>query len=359
MASIPSTRVQHGFLLLLGAAAVAVSFAILQPFLMPLVAAIALAILFYPLHHRIHGYLRRPGLAAGLSVLLVILLIALPAIGIGSAVLREARQLYDLAANKSAAGGGWAEWTANLLHRSISWAGVESPETEEQIRTALIDRLQAFGGTALAFGRDVLANLVSLILSTIVTLFSLFYLFRDGVRIKNRLAHIMPLAPGAVDRLFTDIGESVLANVYGISAVALTQGGLIALIFYLLGLQSPALWGTIGGFCSMLPIVGPAIVWVPAALILAIGGSWGKAAILVGFGTGVIGLADNFIRPYVISGRVNLHPLLVFFALLGGVEAFGFLGLFIGPATLSVAVAVFELLRADATPAPVSDRTSL
>lgn len=190
------------------------------------------------------------------------------------------------------------------------------------------------------WGRDVLANLVSLTLSTIVTLFSLFCLFGDGVRIKNRLVVIIPLAHGAVDRLFTDIGESVLANVYGVSAVALTQGELSALIFYLLGLQSPALW-------------------VPAALLLDIGGSWGKVAILVGFGTGVIGLADNFIRHCVTSRRVNLHPLLVFFALLGGVEAFGFLGLFLGPATLSVAVAVFGLLRADAIPALVSGRTCL
>jgi len=78
--------------------------------------------------------------------------ISLPSIGIGSAVLREGRQLYDLASSKSAAGGGWAEWIANLLHRSTSLAGVESPETEEHIRTALIDRLQAFGGTALALG---------------------------------------------------------------------------------------------------------------------------------------------------------------------------------------------------------------
>ncbi len=358
MASLESNRVQHVFLLVLGAASLAISFAILRPFLMPLIGAIALAILFYPLHHRIQRSLRRPSLAAAISVLLVFLLIALPAFGIGSAVLREARQLYELAADKSAAGGGWAQSAANLLHRSIVWLGVESPETEEQIRTALIERLQAFGGTALAIGRDILTNLVSMVLSSIVSLFSLFYLFRDGIRIKNRLARVIPIATADVHRLFTDIGESVLANVYGIGVVALVQGSLTALIFFLLGLKSPALWGTAAGFFSMLPILGTAIVWVPAALVLAIAGSWGKAAILVGLGIGVIGLADNFVRPYVISGRINLHPLLVFFALLGGVEAFGFLGLFIGPATLSVAVAVYELLRAESTPAPASDRTS-
>ena len=98
----------------------------------------------------------------------------------------------------------------------------------------------------------------------------------------------------------------------------------------------------------MIPILGPAIIWGPAALVLGLNGSWGKAAILAAFGIGAIGLADNFIRPYVISGRVKLHPLLVFVALLGGAQAFGFLGLFIGPAALSLAVAVFELLRPEA-----------
>ncbi len=352
MAPFQSSRAQHGFLLFLGAATLAVSFAILQPFLMPLVAATALAILFYPVHYRITRVLRRPGLAAGISVLLVVLIIALPAIGIGSAVVREARQLYDVAANKSAEGGGWAEWAANLVHRGIIWAGVESPETEEQIRTALMDRMQALGVAALGFGQDILTNLVSLIVSSIVSLFSLFYLFRDGVRLKNQLARILPLPTGDVHRLFTDIGESVLANVYGIGAVAVVQGGLTGLIFLLLSVKSPALWGTTAAFFSMIPILGPAIVWVPAAIFLAIAGSWGKAAIMVGFGVGVIGLADNLIRPYIISGRVNLHPLLVFFAILGGVQAFGFLGLFIGPATLSVAVGVYELLREESTPAP-------
>lgn len=359
MALFESKRFQQGFLLALGAATLTVCFAIVQPFLMPLVAATALAILFYPLHHRVERVVGRKGLAAGISVCVVVLLVLVPAILIGSAISREVTQFYQLAATKSAAGGGWAEYTANLLHRAIVWAGVESPETEEQIRTALVGRLQALGGFAFALGRDLVTNLVSMVVSVVVTLFSLFFLFRDGVRLKHNLTRMIPLAPGAVHRLFTDIGESVLANVYGIGAVALAQGGLTGLIFFVLGIPSPVLWGTAAGLLSMIPILGPAIIWVPAALALGLSGSWGKAAILVAFGAGGIGLADNFIRPYVISGRVNLHPLLVFFALLGGAQAFGFLGLFIGPAALSITVAVIELLREEASVAPPSAPPSL
>jgi predicted PurR-regulated permease PerM len=359
MALLESKRFQHGFLLALGAATLAVCFAILRPFFMPLVAAVALAILFYPLHIRIAHRLRRPGLAAGLSVILVIALILLPAFLLGTAVAREIRQLYDVAVSKTAADGGWTEWTANLLHRVTLWAGIESPETEEQIRSALLERMQALGGVLLAFTRDLLANLASFIIDAVVTLFSLFFLFRDGSRLKHTLARLTPLPPGAFHRLFADIGRSVLANVYGIGAVALAQGSLTAIIFTVLGLKSPVLWGTLAGIFSMVPILGPPIVWIPASILLAASGSWGKAAILAAFGAGVIGLADNFIRPYVISGRVNLHPLLVFFALLGGAQAFGFLGLFIGPATLSVAVAIVELLREEPTDPRESGRISL
>jgi predicted PurR-regulated permease PerM len=149
-------------------------------------------------------------------------------------------------------------------------------------------------------------------------------------------------------RLFSDVGQSIIANFYGIGAVALAQGTLTAIIFLILGLPSPVLWGVAAALFSMIPIVGPAIVWAPAALALGFGGSWGKAIILAAYGAGVIGLADNFIRPYVVSGRVNMHPLLVFVALLGGAQTFGILGLFIGPAALTLAVAVIELLRPEA-----------
>lgn len=359
MALLESKRFQHGFLLALGIATLTICFAILRPFLMPLIAAAALAILFYPLHLRIQHLLRRPSLAAGISVVLVIALILIPAFLLGTAVAREIRQLYDVAASKTAADGGWAEWTANLLHRVIAWAGIDSPETEEQIRNALLERVESLGSVLLAFTRNLLANLVSFIINAVVTLFSLFFLFRDGSRLKHALARLTPLPPGAFHRLFADIGRSVLANVYGIGAVALAQGVLTALIFTLLGLKSPVLWGTVAAIFSMVPVLGPPIVWVPASIFLAGSGSWGKAVILAAFGAGVIGLADNFIRPYVISGRVNLHPLLVFFALLGGAQAFGFLGLFIGPATLSVAVAIVELLREEPSDVPEPGRISL
>jgi predicted PurR-regulated permease PerM len=145
--------------------------------------------------------------------------------------------------------------------------------------------------------------------------------------------------------LIAEVGRSVLANVYGIGAVAVAQGTLTGLLFYFTGLHSPVLWGTAAAFFSMIPVVGPPIVWVPASVAMALAGAWGKAIVIAAFGVGVIGLADNVIRPWIISGRVQLHPLLVFLSLLGGTSAFGFLGLFVGPAVLSVTIVILEVLK--------------
>ena len=347
-AAVNQKRTQQIFLIVLGLGALGICLVIAQPFLGALVAATALAILFYPVHAWLLRRSRNANLAATFSLILVTLAVLVPALLLGTAVVRESQDLYQVVAVKSAAGGGWEEWSASTLHRVVSVVGVRSEATERQIRAMILQRLRALDVVLIEAGQALVTNIVSLVVTTVVTLFALFFLFRDGHHLKRRLEHLVPLDSSVAKRLMGDIGQSVIANFYGIGAVALAQGGLTGVIFFLLGLPSPVLWGAAAGLFSMIPILGPAIIWGPAALVLGLNGSWGKAAILAAFGIGAIGLADNFIRPYVISGRVKLHPLLVFVALLGGAQAFGFLGLFIGPAALSLAVAVFELLRPEA-----------
>jgi predicted PurR-regulated permease PerM len=127
--------------------------------------------------------------------------------------------------------------------------------------------------------------------------------------------------------------------------VGVAQGSLLSLAFWVLGLPSPVLWGLVTALFSLIPIIGSAAVWGPAVLILLIGGHWWKGLILLGWGAAVVAQVDSLVLPYVISGRAKLHTLLVFFALLGGVNAFGVMGLFIGPLVLSVTLVVLEMLR--------------
>ena len=163
---------------------------------------------------------------------------------------------------------------------------------------------------------------------------------------REHAATVLPLNAAQVERLFTGLSNSIVANVYGCLAVGVVaQGSLASLAFWVLGLPSPVLWGPVTALFSLILVIGSAAVWGPAVIILVIGGHWWKALILLGWGAGIVGQVDTLVRPYVIGERVKLHPLLVFFALLGGVEAFGVMGLFIGPVVLSVTLIVLEMLR--------------
>ncbi|MBM3756974.1 MAG: AI-2E family transporter [Acidobacteria bacterium] len=323
-------RLQQATLIALAIGAVGLCIWIALPFLWPILGASALAVLFYPLYAALVRRMpRHESAAAGIALLAVVVAILLPSILLGRAISGEVSTLYAVVKDKN-----WSDW----IPPQIPMAG-------DDVRAFVTERLDSISGVALRLARGVAENIAGFFVNGIFTLFILFYLLRDGDRLLDKARRYLPIEEALFDRLIAQVGRSVLANVYGIGAVALAQGSLTGLLFYFVGLHSPVLWGVVAAFCSMIPVVGPPAVWVPAAIALAMTGSWGKAAVVVVFGVTVIGLADNVIRPWIISGQVQLHPLLVFISLLGGTSAFGFLGLFAGPAILSVTIVIFEVLK--------------
>lgn len=343
---IDRRHLQQAFLLLLAAGALFLCYLLVEPFIAPLITASAMAVLFYPLHVRLERRLRgRRGLAATISLLLVFALIVIPAVFLLTTMSREATAAYTALKTKSAAGGGWLEWISDAAAKPLVSLGMPPENAALQIEQFLNDRLESIGGATLRLAQRILSNVAGFLMDSILTLFILFFLFRDGRAIISKTREFLPLDNLVFDRLLAEVGQSVLANLYGVGAVALAQGTLTGILFWGLELRSPVLFGVVAAFASMIPFIGPPIVWVPAAISLAVAGSWGKALILTVAGIGLIGTADNILRPWIISGRVQLHPLLVFISLLGGAQAFGFLGLLIGPAALSVTIVVLEVLR--------------
>ncbi len=164
----------------------------------------------------------------------------------------------------------------------------------------------------------------------------------------RRLAAIIPLSPVQLEKLTIGVSRTITASMYGGLAVAIAQGLLLGLAFWVLGLPSPALWGMTTAIFSFVPFIGSGAIWLPAAIILMLTGHPVKGLILLAWGAGVVGLADNVVRPLVISEQMRFHPLYVFFALLGGVQAFGVIGLFVGPVALALAEALFSLIREEA-----------
>jgi len=193
----------------------------------------------------------------------------------------------------------------------------------------------------------------------LVTFFALFYLLRDRAQALAYVRTMLPLTSTETDRMFQRVSEVVRASVLGTLLVAAVQGLLGGLMFWWLGLPAPLLWGTVMFLLSILPLLGAAAVWVPAALFLLLEGSWEKALVLTVWGSVVVALIDNLLYPILVGDRLRLHTLAVFVAIVGGLVAFGAPGVVIGPLVLALTVALLEIWRdrtrfgraADAAPA--------
>lgn len=171
----------------------------------------------------------------------------------------------------------------------------------------------------------------------------------------------MPLSAEETDKVFGRVDDSVQATIFGTVVVALVQGTLGGLMFWWLGLPAPLLWGSVMALLAIVPIFGAFIVWIPAAVFLALEGSWDKALILTAWGGIVIALVDNLLYPILVKDRLRLHTVPVFIALVGGIAVFGAAGIVLGPVTLAVAVALVEIWRrrfAHGPHAPPADHES-
>lgn len=339
-------RLAHNiFLIFLCLVAAALSYLIVRPFVKPIAVSLLLAIICYPLHLRVRGLLRWPGLAAIVSTITVLLSLILPFLLLGATLRRELADLYRMLGEQSAQDGGWGPWLTHASERLAIWLQQNLGLTGFDLRSVILDRLRAISGALLREAADSLGNLAAFIVNGTITFFTLFFLFRDGRLIFRRLAAIIPLRPGQLVRLREEMRKAITASFYGGLAVAVAQGTLTGLAFLILGFSSPILWAVAAALMSFVPLVGPTLVWGPAAVYLLIDGHWLRGLLLIAWGAGVVGLADNIVRPWIISEQVRFYPLFVFIALLGGVQVFGFLGLFAGPAVLALAQALFNLIR--------------
>ena len=342
-----AARKQATVICLLVSAAIALYFCYLsaRPFLGPVLIAVMFAIAFYPLHARTQLLFHRPSVAAALSTTLVLLIVTIPVVLLGISVSGELRAVVQSLREQSGSQGGLspylARWGESLLKRLGNYANLSQLDPQ----AGLLRWAEQASRYMLSLGAAALTNLLSFVPDTVVVFFSLFFFFREGKSIRQGLSAMLPLYPDQAEKLFAGISETMIANLYGGLAVGAAQGILTGLSFWALGLAAPILWALVTGLASLVPVVGSALVWGPASILLILSGHWVKALILVFWGAAVMGQVDVVVRPYVVSTRIKVHTLLVFFALLGGVEAFGIIGIFVGPVILSVTLAVLAMLR--------------
>jgi predicted PurR-regulated permease PerM len=312
----------------------------LKPFLAVLGWASVFVIVFYPVHRRIVSRIKRPGLSALISSLLVILIVVLPLAFLVTALAREL-------AGASTMLPPMLDTHSTRATEALSWIQERLDIGTIDLRTLLSQKLQEVGRAVLNQSVGMLGNLVSAIVQTGFVIFTMYYLFRDGDKIIAALPDALPLQRHQSEAILSRTAQVISASVYGVVFIAAIQGVLGGLAFWVLGIPSPMLWGVLLGIVCMIPIAGSFLIWLPAAIYLGLTGHWTKALLLVLWGALVISSIDNLLRPRFMRQYTKLHELFVFFSVLGGITVFGLLGIVLGPVVLAVTMGLLNTFRVE------------
>ena len=315
-------------------------FRILQPFLSPIGWAGVLAVVFNPIHARIQRRLG-PTRAATVSTLAVALLLILPGLALGAVFVRQAAQATSQISD--------AMTEERMAEVGRLWSWIQNV-TIGRVKLDLVSLTQQTAATVAAWAASqagaVLRNLLVFIVDLFIALFALFFLFRDGAAFMASVRRTLPVAEAQRDRMIRQAQDLINATVTSSFIVAAVQGCLGGVTFALLGVSAALFWGVVMAFCALLP-VGAGIVWLPMAIWFLATGRIVQGVVLIGVGVGIISLVDNFLRPLLLSGRSQLNGLLIFISIVGGIAAFGLLGMVLGPVVVATAVGVLEVYSKD------------
>ncbi|NOY64619.1 MAG: AI-2E family transporter, partial [Nitrospirae bacterium] len=212
--------------------------------------------------------------------------------------------------------------------------------------SALIStNLSKLGRAVLGNVKTGVANIMSVLINFLFMIFAMFFMLKDGPDFMTRIRDYMPFSDIHKDRLASQMKDMVISTIYGGVVVALVQGLLGGITFFLLGLGSPVLLGTAMGFMSFIPGLGAVSVWGPVLIYFLIKKLYIKALIMVLVGTFVISMVDNILKPIIISGRTRMPTLVIFFSVIGGLKVFGLIGFVLGPLVIAMFISVLEIFR--------------
>jgi len=280
--------------------------------------------------------------------LIVVFLLAVSFALLGRALAAGIHEAYD---SLNVNGDGRERLGAYLLalsDRAMAATAKYLPISATDLRATVNVQFQRIPAIIVGSAAGLLKGIASGLVNALICAFVLFFLFRDGRDLVRRAYVLLPLRIDQARSLLIRTRETLRAIVYGSLAVAVLQGTLTGIGFWILGVTSPVLWATVTALCALIPVVGTGFVLIPAISMLAFNGHWIRALILLVWGLAVVHPVDNVLRPYLIGERTKLSTLFVFFSLLGGLQAFGTLGVFLVPVILAAALALFSFVREEA-----------
>ena len=320
-------------------------FWLIQDFFQPVFWAAVLTILFRPIYRRINvAFGGKERLASVTTLVVIILVVIVPLFLIGMAVVQETAKLVDRVASGEVDVQGSVDRAEQALPAVIEYLegfGVDVGRIRQGLSSAAVTGSQYLASQALTIGQNALQFGVLFF----VMLYLLFFLLKDGDEVFAAVIRALPLGDRRERRLFSKFAEVSRATIKGTLVVGAVQGLLGGLAFWALGIDAAVFWGIVMTVLSLLPAIGAALIWIPAAIILIATGSYLKGAILVLLGTFVISLVDNFLRPILVSRDTEMPDYLVLIATLGGLTAFGISGFVIGPVIASLFLTVWTMFE--------------
>ena len=327
-------KVELSFFFVLTAGVATVSFFVFKPYLGALFVASVFSVVFRPLFEALYTKIQNAGASSALTLAILFLVILIPATLFGFFIFDDAERLYE-----SAREG------APLLDRFDATLLPFEGYLQEIVPNAKL-HLSKYVSAALSFLVDnfgsVFRGAIRLIFQTLIMLLALFYLFRDGAKFRNYIISLSPLANEYDERILQRLETAISSVVKGKLLIVLIQGILASVGFFIFGVPHPVLWGALASLSALIPMVGVALVFVPAVIYLFVSASVGAAIGLLVSGV-VIGTIDNILGPLLFEKGLQMHPLLILLSVLGCFVFFGPVGFLAGPVTLSLLFALLDI----------------
>jgi len=332
-------------LLVLTVAGAAICLLLAKPFFSALAWSVALAVVLNPLYHRVLRRVRSANVAAVLIVITLLLVVGGAALVVLPGLVEAAVDGVD-AVRAQIEAGAPAQWLGQNAWLQSAWQWLATKADLAQVA-------QQAAAYVTSLGSSVLQGSLVAVLEGLLALFLLFYFLRDQEAALRRLRELLPLTPDETEKFFTWQVDTLYATLVGSVLVGIVQGVLGGFMFWWLGLKAPVFWGLIMGILCMLPVVGPSLVWGPAAVLLLLSGHWVKAILLTGWGMIVIGLIGNLLYSILLGRRLHLHTAAIFIAMVGGLFLFGACGFFLGPAALAATISLLSIWKERTRPVPI------
>jgi len=328
------------FLIIMGLVTVLFLY-LLKPFFFPIFWAAVIAGIFRPLYRRINGRLNRPSLSTAILFLIIVLIIFLPALIIGTLVFRESLQLYETLKPDA------QNIDRNFRHIIDALANNPFADLFRINRAFLVEKTaEVVGGITnyiFVHLKELTQNTIGLIVKMAIMLYTLFFFIRDGEKFLRMAMRLSNLGMGRESFLYERFIVTARSTLKVTLIIGGIQGILGGLVFIATNVEGALIWGLLMILTAIIPVLGCSIIWAPAGVLMLLTGHIWEGVLILAVGVLLISTVDNLLRPILIGKDVEMHPLLIFLSMLGGIVLFGFSGFVIGPIITSLFLSILQM----------------